>query len=339
MARNKKKTMLGEQANSNISARNAEVDYSSLKINIIGGMGVLAALGFSYFLWMFLADFSSEAFIYALSLTSLFLTLAFLQAIFIKEFSRLAVYIFLETVALAAFFVPNFSGFLFAGTVLSFLFLLWGCLSGQRELRVNMKIRVFRTSHTVLPKCITALSLFIALIYVGGITQAELAISREMFLKVILPADPIVNYFFPGISMVDTFEVAARKMAESQLGGDPLFASVPPAQKTELINRSVAEFKKRVSEQYLKTNFESNDRIVDILYGAFSRYVKEVSASNKTVVFIIIAVVLFLLLRSFGTPFYYLLSIVAALIFEILRASGFAVVALEARSHEILILK
>ena len=329
--------MLGEQPNANI--KSAEVDYSSLKINSVGGLGVMAALGLSFFLETFFVAFKSESFVYALSFAALFLTLIFLQAIFIKEFSRLAAFIFLETIALVVFFIPHLSGFLFAAAVLLFVFVLWGCLSGQRELRTNMKIRAFRTAHAVLPRCITALSIFIALVYVGSITQAEQVISREMFAKIVLPADPIVNYFFPGISVADTFETAAKKMAENQFKSDPLFALASPAQKAELLDRSVAELKKHVSEQYLKTDFESNERIVDILYGAFFKSVKEVSTNNKTTVLLVIAGVLFLLLRSFGTPFYYLLSIVTVLVFEILRASGFAVVVLEARSQEILILK
>src|SRR3989344_4920244 len=311
----------------------AEVDFSLWKIVAIVFLGVFSAIGFSYFLYGFLIDWSGG--IYALVCLVFFLVAIFLEAVFIKDFSRLVTAIFFEVLAIGTFSYIHFSGFLFGALIVAFFFLLWGCWRGRDELQYNLKIRIFSVNRVLLPKVITAVSLFVVAAYVGVYDPQKTLISPDIFDKVVMPTQGIVKYFYP-ISFSGKFGDAVQTVVEKQLEGQMAYKRLPDSDKAAIRKQAGDDLKARVAD-YIGVWPNDNERVIDVMYRAFVQFSGGLSGDQKNFVFAGLALALFLVVRSIGIPIMWVTYAVSALIYETLLAAGFAELVLESRSKEIII--
>ncbi len=305
-----------------------EIDLSLIKINIIAFIGILFSVGFSFFLNRIfqLAGDTSLNVTFALILGTLFLVVVFLQAILIKDIKRVAMILFLQTLGLLAPFIFFINGFILVGFIITFLLLFWGSSSCKKELQYSMKIRVFRISKFVLPKAITGLSIFIVASYLGAFQSTELKISLDTFRRIVLPADAFVKIVIPGFTLEDNF--SNMIILVNKLGDRPKDEQNFIIQKQQEYYSDLVNYK-----------FEINESIINILFNSYNQNVGKISDNSKILILFIIGAVLFLLVRSIGTPVSWFVALVASLIYEILLTFGFATVVLETRSREIILLK
>lgn len=307
----------------------AEVDISMLKINGVAMVGIVLAFVFSIFLrrlYWSSGDLTLNL-VLALVLAALLLVVVFLQSVLIKDRGRIGAILFLETTVMLIPFIFSLSGFVLVGLTMTFLFLLWGSWSGRKELDQSIKVRLFRLSKFILPKAITGLSIFIAASYMSVFQEQGLVISRETFRRIISPAEAVTKTVMPAFSLEDTFESALLK-------SDPEIQKLPSAQKKEIIEKQKEKF-----GSLFRYNFESRDTIINILYDSYTVNAQRISAESKILILFVLGAVIFLLAKSIGTPISWLVALVAALVYEALIALGFAIVVLETRSKEIILLK
>ena len=85
--------------------------------------------------------------------------------------------------------------------------------------------------------------------------------------------------------------------------------------------------------------WHKRDTLIDILYNAYIVNMRELSANRRISILFVLGIVLFVLVRSIGAPLSWLVALIATAIYEILLAVGFAVVVLETKSKEIVLLK
>lgn len=320
------------------NAQATEVDYSAIKVNGLAAVGVAAAAAFSYYLNIVLVNFSAPAGIYFLTAAAVFLILVFLESLFVKDFGRLSAIFFIEAAALAAPFYGHFSRFIFIGTVITLLFLIWGGWSGKTELQYSTKIRIFRIARSVLPKAVTALSVFIAAGYISVYQDNKVLISRSAFERIVISSEGIVRWYYGDFSFADTFQQAAQKIILRQNSGNLAYQTLTSAQKADLLKKTTEELRQRISV-FFDVPVGNEQKLMDILYSGFTKFSLNISQSQKVAALFIFAAVIFLIVRSFGAPFYWLVALAAAAVFEILIALGFAVVLLETKSKEIIVLK
>ena len=306
-----------------------EVDLSTIKINAIATIGILFAVGFSLFLSRLYQGFGEWTTNLAatLAFATFFLVVIFLQVILIKDIGRIGTIVFLQTGALLIPFIFHLSGFILIGILLAYLLIFWGSYSGKNELQYSMKVRTFRFAKFILPKAITGLSLFVAASYMSVFHEQGIMVSAETFRRIVLPAESIIKIAMPGVSLEDTFTVTLEKS------------------NPELTELSFEEREAAVEEQrgriakLLQYNFESRDTLIDILYNAYIVNMRELSANRRISILFVLGIVLFVLVRSIGAPLSWLVALIATAIYEILLAVGFAVVVLETKSKEIVLLK
>lgn len=325
------------QANNNITA-GLKSDNSALKINAIAAIGIISAFVFSYFLQHFFVSAATIDFIYALiALTFLFLAI-FLEAIFVNDIGSISTILFLEVVALSLPFLQVFLKFLWIGAPLTFAFLVWGAWNAQRELASSMKIRIFKTSKSVLAKSFTAIAVFIAVAFMSATHYEGGLITKNAFLKIIAPTDVIIGYWYP-VSVHDRFSDAAEKLIEPQLQKNPAYSELSGEARAAALKQSIAVFKASLVKDYLKTDFNDGDSIADILFNQLNYFTSSASAGGKKVVTLGFALLLFLVIRSFGILFYLPAAFLSVILYEILLASGFAGIILETRSKSVIVLK
>jgi hypothetical protein len=318
----------------------ADVDYSRRKITFLAALGVFLAFVFSYTLSRLFLDPSPLMLAYVSIVAALFLVVVFLESVLIKEFSRLASFLFFNTLALASMFVLAPSVSLFIGSFLAFLFFLWGAANGRQEIVNSLRLRIAFTASFVMPKAVTALSLFIAAAYIGAIQHSHILVSRNLFLQLVLPTESVVDYLLPGVTYNETTREAIQKYSENVVARNPEANKLSEADRTHLADSYATDFKNHLREDYFKVDLRDNEPVIDLLYRAFTAYIANIpTTTTATYASLIFALILFLVIRSIGTPFYYVVIVFAVLIYQLLRASGFLVVALDTRSKEILILK
>lgn len=306
-----------------------EIDFANLKVNVIAIIGIILSFGFSFFIhrtYELSGDLTVNI-IVALLFAALFLVMVFLQSIFIKDIGRIGTILFLEVSVMLIPFIFLLSGFLFTGLLLTFLFLFWGSYSSKNELQYSMKTRIFRLSRFVLPKAITGLSIFVAAGYMSVFQDQGLVISEQAFRRIALPADGIVQAVFPGLSLEDSFEEAVIKL-------NPESKTLSAKEKEALIKS-----KQDNISGILRYNFESRDSFISIFYDAYKFHARKLSESRKVVALSVLGAAIFLIIKSVGMPISWLVALVAVIIYEILVALGFAIVVLETRSKEIVLLK
>ncbi|MDP3956522.1 MAG: hypothetical protein Q8P97_00820 [bacterium] len=316
------------------------VDYSAIKVNSIAVFGVASALTLSYAFRLFNGSVSTLNFVFFLSAAALFLIALFFKAVFIKQRDRVVFVLFLENLALFSFFIFDSLGFAVSGVVLNFLFCLIACYAGMRELEYSLKIKIWRVARVVLPKGITALSFFITLGYLALAQANAVLISEDAFNRIVLPGDSVVRYFFPQISLTDTFSDAAQKYVLGSLDNSPAFLALSPNQKIAQTDFAVKDLKDLVTKQYLGgVEFKETDSLIHVLYQSFSAYLQNISGEQTILMLLMFGAILFLIIRSLGMIFYFVVALLAVLSYEILMASGFGSVVLETVSKETIVVR
>lgn len=317
-----------------------DVDYSPLKVNGVAVYGVLSALFLSYSLQLFLNSLASVASVIFLASAALFLMALFLKVLFIKQIERILLTFFFEGLALLFFFTGGILTFAVTGVFLVWVFCVMAYFAGRREITYGLKIHPFRISRVVLPKGITALSLFITFVYLSLGHAGGAIISEDTFNRIVLPNDAMVRYFYPQLSLTDTFADAARIYVVANLEKSSAFIALPTDQKNVAINSSLRDVKNFVKKEYLNNaDFEDNDKLINIIYKSFIQFLSKVPAGQQSWITFGFGLIFFLIIRSLGTVFGLLISPLAVVLYEILIASGFGLVVLEATSKEIIVAK
>jgi len=309
-----------------------EADRSVPKIIILAAIGIIFSFAFGYFLKLFILhgrlNFLFFCFLAALGFLIFFL----LEVFFVKTFWIVNLIIFLETLGFLAPFYDNLSKILGLGTLISFLIFLSGVYVGRAELENMLKIKFWRISKKTLPKAIVGLALFSSIIYVGmiGFGEKEFFIPQATFTKIVK--------FVPGIDLSLPVETLIRNLAVNQIEGNDQLKLLPESAKKELINQSVKELEKKISDF---TGLPLNPKIKssEALYGIMVEKFTKLPENVRLFAPVAIAALIFLTIVSLSLPIRLITTVLAFLIYEICLALGFSTIMLEGKSREIIILK
>ena len=125
-----------------------------------------------------------------------------LQVFFVKNLNRRIFILFLESVAIFAFFYDFFSQALLAGLAAVFLLLIWANAGGVNDLKNTLKINFFRIGRAALPKASNALIVAACAVYyvymsgTGGFFLSEKALG-----EILAPTSGMIAYFIPGFDI------------------------------------------------------------------------------------------------------------------------------------------
>lgn len=321
-----------------------EADKSISKIVVLAIIGAAFSFFFGYFLKIFLLEgqFNSLLFCFLAGLG--FLVFFILDVFFIKTAWLANLIIFLNVAAFSAPFYDRLSQIFGIGALISFLFLIWGGYSGRRELENTLRIKFWRISRKAFPKAMIALALFVAVVYAEvsnfEIGEKEFFISKTTFEKIISPAANlgIIQKFLPGFDLSLPIEKLIENLAVNQAEKNSQFNLLPETAKNQLINQSVADLEKEISNFIggpLNPQATTSDALYDIIVSKFSG----LPANVKSAVPMIMAALIFLIIVSLSYFIRLIVTVLAFLIYEICLALGFSVIMMEGRSKEIIVLK
>ncbi|MDP3729544.1 MAG: hypothetical protein Q8R26_02205 [bacterium] len=320
----------------------SSVDLSIRKIAALAGVGTLLAFLCGLFFQIFLNGGALGFLILAVTAGSLFLSVFLLQAFFIKGSSLSGGAVIVEAIALIIPLVGHWSG-LFIAASLALGALLWtATFQGRRFVGNQVKIHFFQVQRVILPRALTALSLFVSLVYVGtlGLVGNELPRAGvDAFLK---PMEPIGRQFFtPDFSLDLSIRDIATSMATMQL--EQQFGIKAVDIPREVFNEAIDGIIKQVHDvaaQY-KVRISESDSIGDFIYNYLQAQIQRIPLMWQQFQLIPLAVLLlvFLTVKSFAYLLQLLIAPITYLIYEISFLVGFSYLTLESHNREIILLK
>ncbi len=312
------------------------VDISRWKVFSVGAVGVALAALLGYMLNQYTTDLDNawQTIFYAVLPATGFLSMFLLQVLFVKSKSLLNLFILLESSALAMPFLPIFSWWLVFAWSALFVFFWIAVRNGKEALENQVTIKFFQIERFVIPGALTALSLFISLTYIHFFFENSV-LSKKSFQTLLRPAVPAMSVYLPGFSFNMTVEELAEAIAIKQLGGQ---LDLIPASQLSFITSQVVSYLRTQAAPYQIT-FRSSDQILDVLYNSVSNRLNQIPKSIQSVVPIGFAVFLFLIVKGFALLLRWVAAIPAYLLYQLALLTGFASLALESRSREVIVLK
>ena len=326
----------------NKALEETNIDASLLKTIVISAIGVLSAGAFGYFLNLYLnpGDINGGGLIWYLTGASILLSVFFvLQTIFIKSSTIISLVYLLESLAISAFFLSNFSmSLLFAFAGLVFFFGL-ATSRGRSEMENQMKIKFFRIQNHILPHLFTGLALFMTLIYMNGAGFSATGISKTSVQSLFKPSEPLVqrlvikNFSF-NMTMYQFVDAVLIKQLAGQLGEQ--INSIPAAQRAQAVNESLKALQQQATGYGIA--FKSADTVLDVVYNYISGRIKNIPESFQPLIQTSLILIIFFTIKGVAVFVRWIAAPICYILFELLLAFGFARLTLESRAREIIIL-
>ena len=319
------------------SSAGVDIDRSMLKIIGLAFSGVFFSFGFGLFLKLLFGKGDFIFFFFTLAAATFFLTVFFLQALFIKQFRTLALILMAECLGLVAgFYDKILMPAVWGSVAFAFLAMLLANYNARKEINNALKMSFRKIGRTVLPKAIASLALFSSVVYVATM-EGDALISRIGFERMMMPSFTLVQKFYPEFDFSLTLNEFFAFLAGESASKIPQFEILPKSVKAQLINQSAKEFQGRFEEFMGPVN--SKLKITDAIYESLMGKFRQANEKTQSLVLMGIAFFIFLFLESLARPFRLMITFLTYIIYEILLALGFAKVELEGTNREIIILK
>lgn len=316
--------MFNTNIGSNLIKKNdaLELDTSVLKISIISGLGILAAIALSYFTNLSYKEPNPGNLALTAIFILIFIIIFFLQSLFVKSISINMLIASGETLGLASFLIfSNYSFILLVAIALTYLALYASIKKSQHELKNQLVISINKIAKLSVPKIVTAIVILISVIYSQPFFPDKLDISKDVIRNIVAPAEIIIK---KSSSYLKSLEV---KNFSFDMNLDQI------AQTTKLDP-------KILQESFKSTGIEIGlqETLLDAMHSFVQKKINGLDRSEKWRVFGSIFLLIFLTIRGFFWLFYWLIYLLIYLVYEILVALGFCKLTYEQISKEIIIL-
>ena len=323
----------------NLIAKNAEavnVDLSRTRLILIGVLNVLAAGWLGYALEAVVANGGLDGGNVVAVITGniVFLSFFLLQFLFIKSMKLQAMLVFFETAGISVFFSQYWSWLVMLAMILLFVFLLNAIRHGRTEMENQMKVHFFRIEKNLLPPAITALALFISILYVDVNGVGKSFASKETIRTLLKPSEPLIQLLVSKDFSVDmTVSKLAESIAAKQFG--EAFTSLPQAAKTLAVGEMTSQLREQAATYGII--FKNSDTVSDVFYSYFFRKFNTIPDQYRKFIPFLVFILTFFAVKSLGSLMRYAIALPAYALFQILLATGFVRIGLESRSREIIL--
>jgi len=331
------------------------------KLIVLDIFAVMFAGAFGYFFSRYLAG--GFSFWFAFGALLLWGALSVLGGFLEKDISHRFLVLFLESVALIAFFYTYAWQALAIAFILVFPCLLWGYFSVRRELRNTIEVRFFIASGKVVGKVITATVVFMVVMFASlANMNGNFFISQSSFNIIFGWSAGFVNNFYPNLKFDGTFGDFAQDVALMQVKNDPAFGALMPDEQSAVLTQSAGQIASAFSSAPVTipaapANASStapasfvaltapvtpaiSATLAEPTNNVFYTYLAALTAKLQdkfgTAFIGIWALGLFLILRSIGIIVVWIAQFVSLIFYELLLALGFMKISEQPATKEII---
>ena len=318
------------------TASDYNVDTSMPKLIIIGVVNTLAAALLGLALKSVIANGGlTPANIFAvIGANLLFLCLFQMQAVFIKSLKIQSMVVGAETFALVAPFLTMWSWSLMLAIVLLFAFLLKAAKGGMTQMDNQIKIQFFSIERHTLPSAITALSIFVSILYVAVSGIGASFISKDAFRLLLKPSDPVIRSVLIEDFSVDMTMVKFAEALTARQFGDQ-FTKLAPAAKSQAMIEIVSQLHTQAASYGII--FKNTDTVNDVFYAYTANKFNLIPEGYRSMIPYVVFFLTYFTVKGLGSLLRWLVSTPAYVLYQFLLSIGFARIGVESRNREIII--
>lgn len=321
---------------SSITASDYNVDTSMTKLIGIGIVNTLAAALLGLALKSVIANGGLTAgnILAVVGTNLLFLSLFLMQVLFIKSLKIQSMVVGAETFALIAPFLLSWSWSLILGIALLFAFLLRAAKRGMNEMDNQIKVEFFPIEKHTLPSAVTALSIFVSILYVSVSGIGASFISKDAFRVLLKPADPVIQALLVKDFSVDMTVVKFAEVLSAKQFGDT-FTKLPVAAKSQALTEVVNQLHAQMAAYGV--TFKNSDSINDVFYAFAENKFDLIPKNYRSSIPFVVFFLTYFTVKGLGSLLRWLVSTPAYVLYQFLLSVGFARIGVESRNREIII--
>ncbi|MFA5870586.1 MAG: hypothetical protein WC842_01695 [Candidatus Paceibacterota bacterium] len=333
-----------------------ETDYNALKITLLGVIGVATSIFAVYEFDQFLLTFQYAFLWFALFGMVAFLVINILLSFFVKHFLITFGIIFAETFVPIVFFTSQFSKpnieILIIGFILFFVFTLLGVGRGVNRFRNSIKMKFFEITKVITPKLVTGILILASILFYGeyflwGSVNESMA--RTVFDQTLRSTESIAHLWYSDISGDQTVNAFFESIITTQLKKTPqVIIDGVPVNMRDGLKELTPEMQKKImgalsdglrkkAEEAVGT-LNPNAKVSDVLFQYIKDWIATLSSNMKLIFGIGVTVLLFFSVKSLMFLLYWLINLIAFLVFKLLIVANFAVPGYETRTRDFVLL-
>ncbi|TSC96440.1 MAG: Uncharacterized protein Athens101426_360 [Parcubacteria group bacterium Athens1014_26] len=321
------------------SGNPADVDTSNFKVWTLAILGTLFSSAVGFLSKIYINAQNSPYLLYLITISLLFLVVFFFQSILIKSGKINFLIVTAESISLILFFLDKTSLLLIITLIINII-LFWSANSNGRNIIKNqIKIRFKEIVSKTIPPAVTALSIFISIIYASSLYSNKQIISESALKSLLAPTESVIQKF----SNIKDFSF---NMTASQLTGSLTMSNLDPGQKAAISGSATAkkELDKKVFQglqQQAKNygvNLDPNKTITQTFSGFLNDKFAGLANNFKILIIMALGFLIFLTIKGTVTLLHWPIYLFIYLIYEILTALGFIKISLQSRNQEIIVM-
>ncbi len=323
------------RASRGVVTGNREVgDFSLLKTCIIGLLAAGLGGGSGYF-------FNSFNVFLGLLLLVAFGIVFTIQTLLVSSRLWLLILSLLESLAVALPFFKTLNVGFVGGWLLMFLIILLAALSARSEINNYFKIPFSRIAKTLAVDSLTAILLFVSIVYLG--LGGAPSLSDKQFKSLIDAATADTFKLFVPVYDVNmkVLDVLTQGLSGTLLPDQKkILESASPEMRNQIIGQGTGEIQKSI-EGFLGVPVDLESTVSDLVYSTIKDKVSKFSDDVKVVLTALLLLSLWIMFKtSFAFPLvYWPISFISYLLYQSLLLFGFAYIQLEMKNREVIMLK
>ncbi len=301
---------------------------------IFDALAALSALVAGYAYSRYLAGtMSISLLLLAIGMYATFFTL---QVFFVQELGHRATAFLVDVLAFSAFFYRTDIIYLGIAAAILFVFSFWGAILGKMHLDNGLEIKFFKTAVAILKKFTSGMVLVLIILYLPQVSGSNFFVSKQNFQSFFSWLGGSVSNFYPSLHLDTTFVTFTEDIARLQLGNNPDFANLSAANQATDITQVGIQVAKAI-ENNMGGPIAADTSMSDVSYNFILGQMGSLKDHFQNWFLAVWAILVFLVVRSFGIIFYYLVSFLAFIVYQIFLAAGFVHIVGESRTHEVIV--
>ncbi len=313
---------------------------SSLKYFLIFvALGVGMAIFLSHSLFTFSATPTLASLLLVVIVAAGLLVVVVFHSLLIQSWRYSIVLGLAEAAALLTFFYGSLHSWFVAAAGAFFVFWLIGYGRGRKDISERLTFNVKRYGLIILSSAAIGLALFLALLY-GGMYERSRTISYPAY-EVVVKATvaPAVLPFVPGFTLSMSVDETLQAFVRNQLGNEPDFGLLTPAQKEEAIKQVAFELRNKIV-QFTGTPVTAKESIGSYSHRLSTAWLASSEQRNLgAIILLAIVSTIFFTVRLALFIVKWPILLVSMLLYYMLRSLKVVSIESDTRQKEVLIIK
>lgn len=306
----------------------ADIDRSLVKLAVFGGLGLLSALLFGYYLQAFRLAPSGGVAIWAAVGLALWLAFALVTPYAVKSASIAGLLFGLQAIVVTLFLFGFRSPLAIPGSfLLMWLALMAAYLRGRSELGNALRVRFLKSSGAIAGALVLGLNLFLTLLLVSALRGEGARVPKPFLEAMARMGAPVFARYVPGFSpemrVADFFTAFASR-------------ELPPGTPPEAVAEAAAGLEAEL-ERRAGFAIDGSASVLEAAGALANAKLDEFFVKNRAAALFSIAALAFLTLMGFGFFVKWGILIVALLLYEVLYAARFFRTEFEAAEREVIV--